>query len=203
MKHEWLKAIIGENYTEELDKKVSEEIGKHFVAKTDFDSTNETKKTLEQQIKDRDKDIADLKKAAGDNEDLSKKYQDLQTKYDDANKAMVDITKSYALKEQLAKSGVIDAEYLIYKLGGIEKFAFDKDNKPIGVEDAIKPYKEDKTMAHLFKVDKPSYKPNAGDPDDKTNPFAKETFNLTKQGELFKTDPARARELAAAAGVVL
>jgi len=35
------------------------------------------------------------------------------------------------------------------------------------------------------------------------NPFAKETFNLTKQGELFKENPAQARELAAQAGITI
>ncbi|MDQ3606617.1 MAG: hypothetical protein M3418_10605 [Gemmatimonadota bacterium] len=35
------------------------------------------------------------------------------------------------------------------------------------------------------------------------NPFARETFNLSKQGELLKTNPAKARQLADAAGVAL
>lgn len=81
MKFEWLKEIIGESYTEEMDKKAAEKIGESFVSKADFNSVNEAKKALESQIKDRDKDIADLKKAAGDNADLSKKYQDLQDRY--------------------------------------------------------------------------------------------------------------------------
>lgn len=35
------------------------------------------------------------------------------------------------------------------------------------------------------------------------NPFAKETFNLTEQGNLIKADPAKAKTLASAAGVTL
>lgn len=35
------------------------------------------------------------------------------------------------------------------------------------------------------------------------NPWAKDTFNLSKQGEVVRTDPAKAKRLAAAAGVVL
>lgn len=35
------------------------------------------------------------------------------------------------------------------------------------------------------------------------NPFAKETFNLTKQGELLRSSPEQAKALAAAAGVTL
>ena len=48
---EWLKEILGDSYTEEIDKKVSAEIGKAFVAKGDFDAKNtelsEANKTIE------------------------------------------------------------------------------------------------------------------------------------------------------------
>ena len=110
-------------------------------------------------------------------------------------------SKQYALKEQLAKSGVLDPDYLIYKAGGIDKFTFDKDNNPVGVDESIKAYREDKTMAHLFKQ-KAGYEPNKGGNPTK-NPFAKETFNLTEQGKMLKENPAQAKELAAAAGVTI
>ena len=110
-------------------------------------------------------------------------------------------TKQYALKEQLTKSGVLDPDYLIYKAGGIDKFTFDKDNNPIGVDESIKAYREDKTMAHLFKQ-KAGYEPSKGGSPTK-NPFAKETFNLTEQGKLLKENPAQAKEMAAAAGITI
>ena len=59
---DWLKTILGDTYTEEIDKKVSAEIGKGFVAKADFNAANEAKKTLETAVSDRDKQIDDLKK---------------------------------------------------------------------------------------------------------------------------------------------
>ena len=59
---DWLKTILGETYTEEIDKKVSAEIGKSFVSKADFNTVNEAKKTLETTVSDRDKQIDDLKK---------------------------------------------------------------------------------------------------------------------------------------------
>ena len=37
---DWLKTILGEAYSEEIDKKVSEEIGKNFVARADFNTLN-------------------------------------------------------------------------------------------------------------------------------------------------------------------
>ena len=59
---DWLKTILGETYTADIDKKVSAEIGKGFVAKADFNAVNEVKKTLETAVTDRDKQIDDLKK---------------------------------------------------------------------------------------------------------------------------------------------
>ncbi|MEG1406572.1 MAG: phage scaffolding protein [Ruthenibacterium sp.] len=49
---EWLKNILGENYTEDIDKKVSDEIGKAFVSRPDYNALNESKKGLETQLKD-------------------------------------------------------------------------------------------------------------------------------------------------------
>jgi TolA-binding protein len=78
---EWLKTILGDAYTEEIDKKVSAEIGKSFVSRTDFNALNETKKTLETQISDRDKQIENLKKVD------PKKMQEEITRLQDENKA--------------------------------------------------------------------------------------------------------------------
>lgn len=88
MKHEWLKEILGENYTEEADKKVSEKLGELFVSRNDFNATNETKKDLEAQIKARDKDIEGLKKSSGDNAELQKQYEALQEKYESETESL-------------------------------------------------------------------------------------------------------------------
>lgn len=59
---DWLKTILGDSYNDDIDKKVSAEIGKDFVARTDFNTLNETKKTLETTVKDRDTQLETLKK---------------------------------------------------------------------------------------------------------------------------------------------
>lgn len=58
----WLKVILGEQYTDDIDKKVSEEIGKGFVARGDFNTLNDTKKQLKKDVTARDGQIAELKK---------------------------------------------------------------------------------------------------------------------------------------------
>ncbi len=59
---EWLKTILGTAYTEDIDKKISDEIGKGFVARNDFNTANEANKTLKGQLADRDKQLEELKK---------------------------------------------------------------------------------------------------------------------------------------------
>lgn len=76
----------------------------------------------------------------------------LQTKYNTdiaaEQKKASDILRSYTLKDALSGMGVLDPDVLIYKHGGLEKFAWAED-KPVGLDDVIKPYRE--TAAYLFK----------------------------------------------------
>lgn len=176
-----------------------------YVDKGKYDAAVAEKENLEGQIKTLNTTIGDLKKNNADNETLQTTIANLQGELKKQQTASEEIAKTYALKEQLSKQGVLDPDYLIYKTGGLEKFNFDKEGKPIGVEEAIKPYKEDAAMAHLFKQEqqKPPYNPKNGGAGGVTNPFAKDTFNLTEQGRMLKENPAQAKELAAAAGVTL
>ena len=78
----------------------------------------------------------------------------LQTKYNndiaaEQGKAR-DIVRSYTLKDALFGLGVVDPDVLIYKHGGLDKFAW-ADDKPVGLDDVIKPYRE--SNAYLFKAE--------------------------------------------------
>ncbi len=174
-----------------------------YVDKGKYDSIAAEKKNLEGQIKTLNGTIKTLKDNNADNEELQKTITTLQTELKNQQTANANTTKTYALREQLSKAGVLDPDYLIYKAGGIEKFTFDKENHPVGVEEAVRAYKEDKALVHLFqqKPEKPPYNPQNGGAGGNVNPFAKETYNLTKQGELLRANPEQARAMAAAAGV--
>ena len=203
---EWLKAILekaeikdGKLDVDAVMNAAQKEFPKYAVPKDDFNTKVEELKTANGTIEE-------LKKSNGDNEELQKKIGDYEIEIKNLKKTAENTSKTYALKEFLAKQGVLDPDYLIYKAGGLDKFTFDKEGKPVGVEDAVKPYKEDKAMAHLFKQEqtKSPYHPQGGTGGaGSTNPFAKETFNLTKQGELLKSNPEQAKAMAAAAGVTI
>lgn len=176
-----------------------------YVDKGKYDTAIVEKENLEGQIKTLNETIKTLKKDNQDNKKLQKTITTLQEDLKRQQNENENTVKTYALKESQAKTGVLDSDYLIYKAGGIEKFTFDKENHPVGVEDVVKPYREDTTMAHLFRQEtkKPPYNPQSGGAGGAENPFAKETFNMTKQGELLRENPEQARAMAAAAGVTI
>ncbi|MCF2651839.1 phage scaffolding protein [Anaeromassilibacillus senegalensis] len=82
---EWLKTILGETYTEDIDKKISAEIGKAFVSKTDFNTKNEELKTAKGQLKEANDTIAGFK--AMDIDGIKRAADDWKAK---AEKAQLD-----------------------------------------------------------------------------------------------------------------
>lgn len=175
-----------------------------YVSKNKYDTLLAEKGNLETQINTLNTTINDLKKNNKDNEDLQTKIGNLEKDLKHQQGENEKLLKTYALKEQLGKAGVTDPDYLIYRHGGVEKFNFDKENKPIGVDDVLKPYREDNALAHLFKKEElPSYTPVGGGNGSSVNPFKAESYNMTEQAKLFRSNPEQARALAAAAGVTI
>lgn len=199
---EWLKAILesavitdGKLDIEATMKAINTEFPKHAVPKQDYNDKVKELNTANDTI-------TDLKKDNADNTELQTKITSYETEIKNLKDAAANTQKEYALKDKLKESGVTDADYIIYKQGGLDKFTFDKEGKPVGVDDILKPLKE--ASPHLFKVDNGGgYKPAGGGNPSAKNPFAKESFNLTEQGKLLRDDPTRARELAASAGVTI
>lgn len=195
---DWIIDLIKEHLKEDADVEklkanISKEFPKHAVPKSEFNdksnALNEAQKTIDE-----------LKESTKGDEELQgkiKAYEDEITNL----KAQSELDKKeFILKSELSKKGVTDVDYIIYKQGGLEKFTFNKDGELIGLDDILKTFKE--SSPFLFEQgSKYSYKPQGGNGGVVTNPFAKETFNLTEQGKLLNTDPARAKELANLAGV--
>lgn len=201
---EWLQTILEGAKIEDgkLDvtavmNAVKTEFPKNAVPKTEFNDKVKELKAAEGTIEE-------LKKSVGDSTGLTEKIKAYEERIKTMQTEAANIAKNYALKAKLSESGAIDPDYLIYKQGGLDKFNFDKEGNPIGIADMIKPLKE--SSPHLFKAES---KPNGYDPAGGsgsggiTNPWKKESFNLTEQGRLLKSDPVQARQLALAAGITL
>lgn len=139
---EWLKTILGENYSDEVDKKVSEQIGKDFVARSDFNSLNETKKKLDTDLKDRDKQLEDLKKV--DPAELQKQIETLQ----EANKTakaqheaeLKQIKLDSLLEGRLTQEHVVNSK-AVRALLDMTKVSLDGENL-VGLDEQLKALKE-------------------------------------------------------------
>lgn len=84
---DWLKDILGEAHTDDIDKKIAGYIGKNFVSKTDFKAETDKVKGLEGQIAERDSQLEELKKidAAGLQNEISRLQEEnkqAKTKYE-------------------------------------------------------------------------------------------------------------------------
>lgn len=178
-------------YTEEM---------KGFIPKARFDEVNDAKKDLEQQLKDRDKQLDDLSKKAKDNEELSKQIKDLQ----DANKAtkdqyeakINDMKIEAAIREKLTDTKYPDL--LITKFDK-SKLIVASDGTISGIDEQLTGLKE--TYKDLFTPDvkgNPPYNNDKSNPGGK-NPWSKEHFNLTEQGKLLRENPELAKQLMASA----
>lgn len=113
---EWLKTLLGAAYTPEIDTAVAQEIGKGFVARTDFNAKAAKVTELEAEVtqlrgdvKTRDTQLEELKKSAGDNADLKKQIEDLtaQNKADKAahDKELAKVKLMAAVDAELTAAG--------------------------------------------------------------------------------------------------
>lgn len=172
---DWLKTILGETYTEEMDKKVSEEIGKNFVSRSDFNTLNAEKKTLADTIKDRDKQLETLKASTGDVEALKTQIATLQTENTAAAQKHADeikhlkVNTAVALALSTAKAKNIKAAKALLNL---DKAELADDGTVKGLAEQIKKLVESADTSFMFEGAKPQQgfkglKPSeSGDPKD-------------------------------------
>lgn len=195
--------LIAMGLTEEQANKVlevySEEL-KGYIPKTRFDEVNNAKKDLEQQLRDRDKQLEDLSKKVKDNEELSKQIKDLQDANDATKKQyeakIKEMTINTAIREKLT-----DAKYpdlLITKFDK-SKLVVADDGTVSGIDEQLTVLKEQ--YKDLFT---PEVKGNQPYNKDKSasgvkNPWSKEHFNLTEQGRIMRENPELAKQLMASA----
>ena len=218
---EWLKTILGDGYTEGIESKIAQEIGKGFVSKADFNAvkTQQKKleddlKKLEDDLKTRDTQLEELKKATGTADELTAQIAALQEqnrKDKQAHEAEVarirlDAAVDKALTESGARNNIAVKALLA---------AFLKDAK-VGEDGSVKglaaeietlakgestSFLFDNTKGAVIKGMKPGEAGDGAGYGGEVNPFAAKTFDLEAQGKLFRENPDAARALARQAGV--
>ena len=211
---EWLKTILGDGYTEDIESKIAQEIGKGFVSKADFNAVKTQQKKLEDDLKTRDTQLEELKKATGTADELTAQIAALQEqnrKDRQAHEAEVarirlDAAVDKALTESGARNNIAVKALLA---------AFLKDAK-VGEDGSVKglaaeietlakgestSFLFDNTKGAVIKGMKPGEAGDGAGYGGEGNPFAAKTFDLEAQGKLFRENPDAARALARQAGV--
>lgn len=200
-----IKAILAQGVTlEQAEMLLAEFLENGYVAKQKHMELETAKAELDNQLKERDKQLDELKKSAGDKDALEQKIKDLQTANKQAkeqyDQKIKDLRTDTAIK--LAINAIAQDTDIVAGLIDKTKLIVGEDGTVTGLDEQVKTLQKDK--AFLFKQDgnQGGYTPQGGKPP-VTNPFEEKTFNLTEQGRLFRENPEQARVLAQAAGVTI
>lgn len=176
-----------------------------YVPKSRFKEVNEEKKTLTATVADRDKQLETLKKSTGDLDALKNQIKSLQDAnkkaQEEADAKMKELRINDAIKLAIVdKAQDVD---IVSSLFDKTKLILGDDGKITGLDEQLKELQKNK--AFLFKQagPNPKYDPKGGNGTPSTNPFAKDTFNLTEQGRLLRENPEQAKAFAQAAGVTI
>ena len=204
-----LKDILGED----LYKQVKEKLGDAEVAVVDPDDPMVPKRRLDEviaernrykeQVAERDTQLADLGAKAKDHDTLRVQIADLQAKNkqaaEDYEKQLKEQRFAFAVERAVAKADARNVKAVVALLDA-SKISLDGENL-IGFDEQIAALK--KSDPFLFGVDLKGRTPEGAGkpPQTPENPWKKETWNLTKQGEITKKDPDLAAKLRAQAGV--
>ncbi len=204
-----LKDILGDD----LYKQVKERLGDTEVTVVDPNDPMVPKRRLDEviaernrykeMVEERDSQLADLKTWAKDNEVLKAQIADLQAKNKQTTEEYEARLKeqqfAFAVERAVAKADARNVKAVIALLDK-SRISLDGENL-LGFDEQIAALK--KSDPYLFGVDLKGRMPEGTGkpPKEIPNPWKKESFNLTKQGQILKTDPELAAKLMAEAGV--
>ena len=105
----------------------------NYVSKEKYQRLEGEKQTPQEQFDTRSQTIKSLKKDYKDNEGLQNQISKLNEDLKASQKKVIDLQRTYTLKDAISKEGCVDPDYLIYKEGGLDKFTFDAEGNPVGI----------------------------------------------------------------------
>lgn len=204
-----LKELLGED----LYDQVKERIGTTEIIVVDPDNPMVPKRRLDEviaernrykeQVAERDTQLADLGAKAKDHDTLRVQIADLQAKNkqatEDYERQLKDQRFAFAIERAVANADARNVKAVVALLDA-SKISLDGENL-LGFDEQVAALK--KSDPFLFGVDLKGRTPEGTGkpPQTQENPWKKETWNLTKQGEITKKDPDLAAKLRAQAGV--
>lgn len=129
MKLNWLKEIIGEGYTEEMDEKVCQAMGRDYVPRSEFNAKNDALKTAQDALK------------AYDGVDAASLRTQLDTQKTQYERQLYDLRLSGAINLALAESRVRNGKAARAMLD-LDKVAFDDKGNLTGLTDQLDALKQ-------------------------------------------------------------
>lgn len=204
MNREELKAL---GLTDDQIDKVMAAHGKVVNStKEQLDTVTTERDSLKEQITERDTQLDNLSKQVKDNEELTAEINRLkeenQTSTSELQQKLDQQAFDFTLDKALSSANVRNSKALKALLD-LEKVKLDGE-KLLGLDDQLTALKE--SDAYLFQQEEKNQGPTIvvpGNPNGSTgnsNPFSKESWNLTEQGRLFKENPELYNHLKAQAG---
>ncbi|BFN03907.1 phage scaffolding protein [Clostridium tetani] len=143
---EWLRKLLegatikdGKLDVDGLMKSINTEFPKNAVPKDKYNEISNDLKTA-------NKTLDDLKKNHKDVEELQREIESYKTKMSEVEIARAKEQKEFTIKSKLKDAGCTDVDYMLYKLGDIEKLDIDKD-----LDNKVKELVENNNS--FFKVD--------------------------------------------------
>ena len=166
--------IVGKEVYEELSDDIKKEYAEKeliindgtYIPKAKFDSLNETKKDLENQLKETNDKVQELSKV--DTEELKQQIEDLQKKYEEDTKAL---NSKYEAREYDIKLNDYAKDLKFSSNSARKSFMNDlkekelkfEDDKLVGFDDFVNSYKESDPSAFIEeKKEEPSVTVSTG-----------------------------------------
>ncbi|MCI8851222.1 MAG: hypothetical protein HFE82_06765 [Erysipelotrichaceae bacterium] len=183
---DWIKSIIekyiGEDGKLNLDatlKEINKKAPENVVPKEQYNSLADAKKKLDDDVKTRDSQLAELQKA-GSVEDLQKQLTEALEANEKAEKEYKEKIADMKLDSEIEKalSGALHPELMAGKIDK-SKLKINDDDTITGLDEQIKSLKE--SYEDMFKPDKTGVSP--ANPEGKDTVITKEQFAKMKYSE--------------------
>lgn len=168
--------------------------------KDEAETKEQEAKTLKAQLKTANDKIAEFKDLEPDKiRQEAEEWKQKAKQAEEAAKNEIDSMKKATAVRLAVGDTAYDAD-LVAGLINMDLVQLTEGGKVTGVEEQIKALQKSKSFLFKTGETKTEYTPQTGKIAAK-NPWAKDTFNLTEQGKIFKENPAMAKSLMAAAGI--
>ncbi len=156
MAFEWLKPILGDNFTDELAELIEQEGGKHVIPRGEFNKQKKAADDLKKLLDERDITIKSLQEGAGDLGAKQKELDDMKAAHEQEILNMkIQFIEMNALKEAGAKNPRI-AMSLLDAFNKKNPKLSDDESTVEGLDDFIKGLQEAADTSYEFDIKEPA-----------------------------------------------